>query len=110
MSGAEAMEPQVLSDALLLAAPAIGTLANIAMQFTLYRMARSRLMMSIMAGLGAGSAVTVAFVALALFLTPPTILDGLALALSVFVIYGAAGMAYFSLINLGETSLRIRML
>jgi len=104
------MEPQILSDALLLAAPAIGTVANIAFQFTLYRMTRSTLMISIMAGLGAGCAVTAAFVALALFLSPPTIVDGCALALSVFVIYGAAGMTYFSLINLGETSLRIRML
>jgi len=104
------MEPQILSDGLLLAAPAVGTVANIATQFSLCRMAQYRLMTSIIVGLGAGCAVTAAFIALAMFLLPPTILDGVALALSVFVIYGAAGMAYFSLVNLGETSLRIRML
>jgi hypothetical protein len=104
------MKLDILSDALLLAAPAVGTVANVVVQFALCRVARYRLSISIIAGLGAGAAVTSATVALALFLLPPTILDGCALTLSVFVIYGAAGMAYFCLINLGETSLRIRIL
>jgi len=104
------MEAQILSDALLLAAPAVGAMANIVVQFSLCRIARYRLPASIIAGLGAGAAATSAMVAMALLLAPPPLLDGAALALSVLVIYGAAGMAYFGLINLGETSLRIRML
>jgi len=104
------MEPQIVSDALLLAAPAVGTAANIVVQFALCRMARYTVPASIVAGIAAGGAVACAVLALALFVSPPAVLDMLGLALAVIAIYGAAAMAYFCLINLGETSLRIRML
>jgi hypothetical protein len=37
-------------------------------------------------------------------------LDALALAVSVLIVYSAAGMVLFAIVNLGETSLRIRMM
>lgn len=104
------MQSQIISDALLLAAPALGTVANIIFQFTLYRASRGALLMSIVVGLGAGAAVTIVVIIFALFQAPTEIFDGVALTVSVFFIYGGAGLAYFCLINLGETSLRIRML
>ena len=100
----------VAFDGLLLAAPVFGTMGNVIVQFTLRRTSRFALLLSIIVGLGAGCIVTVVILALALFLMPTTIIDGLALTFSVMTIYAAGGMAYFCLINLGETSLRIRML
>ena len=49
--------------------------------------------------------MSVAFIA-----SPPNALDGLALAVVVMLIYSAARFAQFCFVNLGETSLRIRML
>lgn len=106
----ETMHSQIVCDILLLVAPALGIVANVAVQFTLHWTGRYSLLISVIAGFAAGAAVTVGFTTLALFQSPSTFLDGFALAISVLLVYGAAGMAYFCLINLGETSLRIRML
>jgi hypothetical protein len=104
------MNRQTLSDALLLAGPVFGLTMNVIVQFTVFRAGWRGLLGSIVVGFFAGAGVAAGFVVAAAETSPLVLFDALALAVVVLVVYGAAGFAYFAFVNLGETSLRIRML
>ncbi len=108
MSAADA---RLAADYWLLAAPAAGTAVNVAAQLVLARiMSGQRLMLLIAIAFCIGLAVTASITMLALDLGDVPALDALALTASVLFIYGAVGLVLFAIINLGETSLRIRMM
>jgi hypothetical protein len=95
----------------LLAAPVAGSVVNVTAQLVLARvMSGQRLLMLIVVAFGIGLAATAALTLFALRLAEVTALDACALSASVLFVYGAAGLVLFALINLGETSLRIRMM
>lgn len=98
-------------DYLLLAAPAVGTVVNVVAQLVLARvMSGRRLLLLVFIAFAIGVAATATLVSWALSLGDVAMLDALALAAGVLFVYGAAGLVLFALINLGETSLRIRMM
>jgi hypothetical protein len=99
------------TDYWLLAAPLAGSAVNIIAQIILARMScGERLMMVIVAALCAGLVATGAMTGFALSMADLPTLDALGLTASVLIVYGAAGFVLFAVVNLGETSLRIRMM
>jgi hypothetical protein len=98
------------ADLLLIAAPFAGFIINVLGQFVLTRLMRLRLLSSIFVAFIAGGIVCFVALAIALFIHAQPMLDKLALSASVLLIYSAAGFVSFAVINLGETSLRIRMM
>jgi hypothetical protein len=98
------------ADLLLVAAPFAGFIINVFGQFVLTRLMRLRLLSSIFIAFIAGGIVCFAALAIALFIHAQPMLDKLALSASVLLVYSAAGFVSFAVINLGETSLRIRMM
>jgi hypothetical protein len=99
------------ADYWLLAAPVAGAVLNVAAQLVLARvLACRRLVVLIIVAFCIGLAGTGAMAAHALRLADAAALDALALATSVLFVYSAAGMVLFAIVNLGETSLRIRMM
>jgi|FEC22Drversion2_1045045.scaffolds.fasta_scaffold00873_7 hypothetical protein len=99
------------ADYWLLVAPVAGTVVNIFAQLILARvMSGQRLLLLIVIAFAIGLAVTATVAFWALRLGEVALFDGIALGTSVLLIYGAAGLVMFALINLGETSLRIRMM
>jgi hypothetical protein len=99
------------ADYWLLAAPVAGTVVNVAAQFVLARIvATERLLALIAMAFGIGLVATAAMAAAAIRLGGIAALDAVALIASVLFVYGAAGLVLFAIINLGETSLRIRMM
>src|SRR5438105_4588052 len=108
MSAADA---RLAADYWLLAAPVAGTAVNIAAQLVLARiMSGQRLLLLIVIAFAIGLVASGAMTLHALGLGDAGPLDALALAASVLFVYGAAGLVLFAIINLGETSLRIRMM
>ncbi|WP_421999900.1 hypothetical protein [Reyranella sp.] len=108
MSAADA---STTADYWLLAAPIVGTVANVGAQLVLARlMTTGRLLILIAAAFGIGLGTTAALTLFALRLGDTTTPDALALSASILFIYSAAGFVLFAIINLGETSLRIRMM
>jgi hypothetical protein len=105
------MNGSTLSDLLLLAAPLVGAAVNILTQLTLAKAVPSKTLLGvIVAGFAVGGIAALIVAAIALSITLPALRDVLALAATELIVYGAVGLVLFALINLGETSLRIRML
>ena len=98
------------ADILLIAAPLVGFIVNVLGQLALTRLARAGLLASIFLAFIGGTVACCAVLAIALSIHDQPLLDKLALSAAVLVVYGAAGFVLFAIINLGETSLRIRMM
>ena len=95
----------------LLLAVASGAVSNLLAQaFLVRRMGSGRLMRAIALAFLVGLAVAVAAAWMVLWQGRFAPIDALALLLSTVVIYTSAGFLLFAIINLGETSLRIRMI
>lgn len=94
----------------LLVALLLGIAANFVGQVLLCRIFRRGLLTGIAGGFSAGGAVTAAYASQALSQLSLSLLDTGGIFATVFIIYGAAGVLLFSVANLGETSLRIRLL
>lgn len=95
----------------LLAAPLAGSAANVISQIMLARMlSGERLVLVIVAAFCAGLLATGAMIGFALSMADLPTSDALGLAASALIVYCAAGFVLFALVNLGETSLRIRMM
>jgi hypothetical protein len=99
------------ADYWFLAAPVAGATANLVTQLVLARAFPRWSLVPVMvlafcAGLLAAAAMTI----FALLAAAPSPLDALALSASILIIYSAAGFALFAIANLGETSLRIRLM
>jgi hypothetical protein len=96
---------------ILVLAPLCSLSLNVIVQFGLYRYARFRLMGSILGGLLAGIAPLFGLMFWSFtFASPLPTLDILALSVTMIAIYLGGCAVIFAVINLGETSLRIRML
>lgn len=96
---------------ILVLAPLCSLLLNAVAQFGLYRYARFGLMGSIIGGLLVGAAALFGLTFWSFTLAPPlSALDILALSATMIAIYLGGCAVIFAVINLGETSLRIRML
>jgi hypothetical protein len=94
-----------------LAAPLAGSAANLIAQVAFARiLSGERLVLVIIAAFCAGLVATGATIGFALSRTELPASDVLGLAASVVIIYFAAGFVLFAIVNLGETSLRIRMM
>ena len=99
------------ADYWLLGAPLAGSVVNVIGQICLSRLlAGQRLLLVIVAAFGAGLLVTGAMVGFALSAADLPASDMIGLAGSALTVYCAAGFVLFALVNLGETSLRIRMM
>lgn len=108
MSAADAW---TAADYWLLAAPVAGSVLNVVAQLILARlMSGQRLPLLIAVAFSIGLASTGAMTLFAFRLGDTTTPDALAVSASILFIYSASGMALFAIINLGETSLRIRMM
>lgn len=100
-----------LSDALFLAAPAAGFVVNVVAQLVLTRAAPAAgLLKVILAAFSVGFLATASLATLACYFDRASWLNGAALFATAIIIYGAASLVIFAVINLGETSLRIKML
>jgi hypothetical protein len=105
------MNPSTSTDILLLMAPAAGSIINFLAQLALVRISSGiKLVIVVLVAFCIGASIVAALAAIAFSLTMTSLPDVLALTMTVFVIYSAASFILFALINLGETSLRIRML
>jgi hypothetical protein len=99
------------ADYWLLCAPAAGIAINVAAQLVLARLLPSwRLLPLLVVAFAFGLAAAGSVVVHALWSAGYSTIDAAALAASVLVVYGAAGLVLFAVVNLGETSLRIRMM
>ena len=99
------------SVAFLLAAPVIGFAVNVIAQLVFARaMPAAGLLKVIVAAFAIGFLATGSLGVLWWYIHRASWLDGAALFATVIIIYGAASLVIFALINLGETSLRIKML
>jgi hypothetical protein len=99
------------ADYLLLAAPVTGIAVNFMSQLAIANMlAGERLLLVVVVAFCVGLAVAAGMTGFALSLTDLSTLDALALSASILIIYSAAGLALFAIVNLGETSLRVRMM
>jgi hypothetical protein len=99
------------ADYWLLVAPIAGTGVNLAVQLILARiLAGQRLLLLVIIAFCLGFGATGAIAIFAIRLAGVATTDAFALAVSVFIVYSAAGLALFAIVNLGETSLRIRMM
>jgi hypothetical protein len=96
---------------LAVAAPFAGAVVNFVSQVGLARSGVVRSLVRAIAAAAAFGAVVATILAGAfLFLTPLPLLDGAAIAVSALTVYGGAAFLLFALVNLGETSLRIRLI
>ena len=103
--------PVMTLNLLLLAAPLLGALIDVAFVIALGRLlAGNRLLSVIFAAFAAGLALTVLIALWALAGAQLPVLEAGALLISVLIVYFGAGFIIFAVINLGETSLRIRLL
>jgi hypothetical protein len=95
----------------LLAAPLVGSAVNLIAQVTFARiLSGERLVLVIVAAFCTGLVATGVTTGFAFSLAELPASDALGLAASVVIIYFAAGFVLFAIVNLGETSLRIRMM
>jgi hypothetical protein len=104
------MTREGIADLLLIAAPFAGFIINVLGLFVLMRLMRRGFLLSLFVAFIAGGIVCFVALAIAFFIHAQPLLDKLALSASVLLVYGAAGFVSFAVINLGETSLRIRMM
>jgi hypothetical protein len=99
------------ADIMLIGAPLSGVLANFLSLIILRRLsANSSLLNAIFASFGIGGVLSASLALCVLIGERSSVLDGGSLFLCVMIVYIASGIIIFALINLGETSLRIRML
>ena len=99
------------TDLILLATPLFGASANVLFQIVLSRLfARGHLLSVIVAAFAIGCVLTVSIAVWALAGEQLPLMEAGALFLCVTIIYIASGFILFAIVNLGETSLRIRML
>jgi hypothetical protein len=99
------------ADIMLIGAPLSGVFANFLSLIVLRRLsANGSLLSAIIAAFGIGGMLTASLALWALIGERSSILEVGSLFLCVIIIYSASGIIIFALINLGETSLRIRML
>ena len=99
------------ADYWLLAAPLVGGAVNVAAQIIVARMlSGERLLLIIVGSFFAGFIATGAMIGIALSGADLSVLDRLGLVSSVLLVYFAGSFVLFAIVNLGETSLRIRMM
>ena len=99
------------ADYWLLAAPVAGTTVNFSAQLILARiLSGQRLLLLIVIAFWLGLVAAGAIVVFAVQLADVATADAFALVASVFIVYSVAGLVLFAIVNLGETSLRIRMM
>ena len=99
------------ADYWLLAAPLVGGAVNVAAQIIVARMlSGERLLLIIVGSFFAGLIATGAMIGIALSGADLSVLDRLGLVSSVLLVYFAGSFVLFAIVNLGETSLRIRMM
>lgn len=99
------------ADIILIGSPLIGVFANLLSLIALRRLAvNGSLLSAIVATFAVGGVLTVSLALWGLIEERSFMLDMGSLFLCVIIIYVACGIIIFALINLGETSLRIRML
>jgi hypothetical protein len=99
------------SDYWLLIAPVVGGTINVAVQLLLARLfSGQRLVLVIVGALGAGLAASAAMIVWALSRVGLPATDAIGLAASALGVYLAGSFVLFAIVNLGETSLRIRMM
>jgi hypothetical protein len=99
------------TEIVLVSAPLLGVAVNFLSLIVWRRvLANSSLLGAIFAAFGIGGVLTASLALWALVGEHSSILESGALFLCVTIIYVAAGIIIFAVINLGETSLRIRML
>src|SRR6516162_1419533 len=92
-------------------APAVGGAANVAGQLVLARLfAGDRLVMIIVGALCMGLVVTAAMIGWAFSMADLPTADIVGLSVSGLMVYFAGSFVLFAIVNLGETSLRIRMM
>jgi hypothetical protein len=107
----EVVTPFMSTDSLLLAAPLLGAFVNALSQIALGRLlAGGHLFSIIVAAFVIGCVLTVSITLWALSGDQLATLESGALFLCVTIIYLASSFILFAIVNLGETSLRIRML
>ena len=95
----------------LLTAPLVGGAVNVAAQIIFSRvLSGERLLLVIVASFCAGVVATGATIGFALSMADLPTLDRLGLMASVLIVYCAGSFVLFAIVNLGETSLRIRMM
>lgn len=95
----------------LLAAPLVGSAVNVVAQVILARMlGGERLLLVIIASFCAGLLAAGAMTGSAFSMADLAAPDRFGLAASVLLVYCAASFVLFAIVNLGETSLRIRMM
>lgn len=105
------MHPEKLANVLFVFAPFFGFGVNVLAEIALYKYRRWGLVALIVGGFVAGGVSVAAIVVAALLITQATSWpDSLAIVAAVFIVYGAGSFVLFAIINLGETSLRIRIL
>lgn len=100
------------ADWIAVAAPVLGAAVNFLCQISLIRLRHGRsLAQSVLEAFAAGAAVTAAGTAVAwLYETPLLLAEGVGLAASMFAAYSSAAFVLFALVNLGDTSLRVRLI
>jgi len=99
------------ADLILVLSPLAGGALNLASQLILARQfAGERLLSVVAAAFGLGFVATIVLALYGLSLGGSAFADAVALMLSVIIVYCAFGLVLFAIVNLGETSLRIRMM
>jgi hypothetical protein len=99
------------ADIMLIGAPLSGVFANFLSLIILRRLsANSSLLNAIVAAFGIGGVLSASLALWVLIGERSSVLEVGSLFLCIMIVYIASGIIIFALINLGETSLRIRML
>jgi hypothetical protein len=94
-----------------LLAPVAGGTMNVAIHLLLARLfSGERLVLVVVGALCAGLVATGAMIGRALAMADLSASDAIGLSASAFVVYLTGSFALFAIVNLGETSLRIRMM
>jgi hypothetical protein len=95
----------------LLAVPLVGSAVNVVAQIIFARMlGGERLLLAVIAAFCAGLVAAGAMTGSAFSTADLPALDRFGLTVSVLLVYCAASFVLFAIVNLGETSLRIRMM
>jgi hypothetical protein len=101
----------MLSEWLMLLAPAVGLSVDVAAQIALFRGCRAiGLLRSEFGGFIAGAAATAALSWRAAMARPLPSTEGIAFLVANLAIFAALGYGYFHFVNLGETARRVRIL
>jgi hypothetical protein len=103
--------PAFDTDWIVVASPLLGAAINIFFQIGLLRLRRGRwLTRSIVEASVVGAVITIVGTTIARLYGATSLLDGVGLAVSALAVYLSASFVLFALVNLGQTSLRVRMI